>query len=125
MSTTPDADARVPRKSGPRGKWLSDQEIRDSGRCGNGSAVSFCGKPSEPGAPFGECHEHAEQFRETVRRVEQHERLNESAGRLERGYRAVGHEHRENGPGGRNVVEQRARDAQARAVAPRRRGRSR
>jgi hypothetical protein len=124
VNTAPDQEFPVLRKSGPRGRWLTDQQIRESGRCSHGTGERFCGKPTEPGAPFGNCHEHAERFRETVRGIEQHERLNESAHRLERGYRAVGYEHRENGPDAVREVTTRTQAAE-RLARDRRRGRSR
>ena len=97
-------------------------DVQAQGRCGNGfnyggpgGMPRYCGKPSELGAPFGDCREHAGQFREMVRQIDQHERLNESARRLECGYRAVGDEHRENLPDGREEVVRRGREAQGRA----------
>jgi hypothetical protein len=55
----------------------TQQDVRDQGECGNGfnyggpaGRPRYCGEPSEPGATFGDCPEHAAEFRAHVRKID-------------------------------------------------------
>lgn len=62
--------------SGSRRKATQD-DIREQGLCGHGfnyggpaGAPRYCGAPSEPGATFGDCPEHAKEFRDFSRKID-------------------------------------------------------
>lgn len=105
----------------------TQQDTRDQGRCGHGyrpSDGNHCGKPSEPGAAFGDCPDHAREFREMGREVDRADPAYQSAERIERGDRVLAAERWENLRGGRSdypeglvreaAVKQRARHAERR-----------
>lgn len=55
----------------------TQQDVRDQGECGHGfnygapgGRPRYCGQPSEPGATFGDCPDHAAEFRAHVREID-------------------------------------------------------
>jgi len=51
----------------------TQDEIQEEGRCGHGyrpSDGNHCGEPSAPGAVFGYCAAHAEEFDARVARID-------------------------------------------------------
>jgi hypothetical protein len=55
----------------------TQQDVREQDKCGHGfnyggpgGMPRYCGEPSEPGATFGDCPEHAREFGAQVRRVD-------------------------------------------------------
>ena len=77
----------------------AQRDIQDQGRCGHGyrpSDGNHCGQPSEPGAIFGDCPEHARQVLEMAREGLRADRGYQSAERIERGDRVLDAERWEN-----------------------------
>lgn len=107
-------------------KMPTQDDVREQGRCGHGfnyggpgGAPRYCGQPSEPDAAFGDCPEHAREFRSYCAEIDRQDRRLESADCIERGLRALNAEWFENRPDtAREEVTRRARQAQERASKP-------